>query len=205
MGVRGLGVERHPHPHTSTHPSMSGEVCFQHPDRLAVEHCEVCRRPVCGSCLWYAESGERLCPDHAAEFQRVRKDVIPPERYAAGIAHSQAAAARPSAQEAPYKGNSTDVGALVAAVSGVVALASCAGVAWVIPLVAFFLGLVSWLQARDSLDPRRTRWLAGLGLAGGGIFVLFIVGFMALMFLCFLFPVLASTFISTPVAPTPTP
>src|SRR5687768_12426257 len=116
---------------------MSTEPCFRHPERASVEHCEICRRPVCGLCLWYAESGERLCPDHAVEFQQAGKQVIPPDRYAAGIALSQASAARPAQPQAPYQGNSVDVTALIAAVTGGLTLAWCAGFAWLIPLLAF--------------------------------------------------------------------
>ena len=165
---------------------MAVEPCFQHPDRAAVEHCEICGRPVCGLCLWYAESGERLCSAHAAEFEQEGKVVHPPERYAEGIALSEAAAARPPAADVPYRGNSTDVGALVAAVAGLSALASCAGLAWLLPLLAVVLGLVSWLQSKDAVNAKRTRWLSAIGMAGGGVFLLFIVGMFALVFLCFL-------------------
>src|SRR5262245_48865145 len=142
---------------------MITEVCFRHPERVAVEHCEICRRAVCGLCLWYAESGERLCPDHAAEFQQAGKSVIPPQRYAAGIAQSEASATRPAQPEAPYQGNSADVTALIAAVMGALTLAWCAGLVWIIPLLAFFLGLTGWLQAKSAFNPQRTRWLSGLG------------------------------------------
>ena len=158
--------------------------CYRHPTRLAVEQCEDCRRPVCGACLWYGEGGKRLCPDHAADALHAGQEVAPPERYAEGILHAQMSAARPAAGELPYKGNSTDVTALVAAISGVSALAACVGLSWVIPFVAFALGLVGVLQARDSADPGRTRLLAGLGLASGGIFVLMVLGFVLLVMLC---------------------
>jgi len=164
---------------------MTTEACFRHPGRASVEHCEICRQAVCGLCLWYAESGERLCPDHAAEFQQAGKKVIPPDRYAAGIALSEASAARPFQPEAPYQGNSADVTALIAAVMGGLTLAWCAGLAWIIPLLAFFVGLAGWLQAKSALNPQRTRWLSGLGMASGGV-LLGIAIFMALMFsLCF--------------------
>jgi hypothetical protein len=184
---------------------MPPETCFQHPDRPAVEHCEVCRRPVCGLCLWYAESGERLCPAHAAEFEQGGKVVHPPERYAEGIAPSEAAAVRPPAQDAPYRGNSTDVGALVAAVAGLSALASCAGLAWLLPLLAVVLGLVSWLQSKDAVNAGRTRWLSIIGVASGGVFLLFIVGMFALVFLCFFLQFVLMASVRTPPIPTPVP
>jgi hypothetical protein len=131
--------------------------------------------------------------------------VAPPERYSEGIAHSEAAAARPAGPAQPYQGNSTDLGALIAALAGVTALLSCAGLSWVIPLVAFILGLVAWLHARDAANPGRTRALAGLGLAGGGIFVLFLIGFALIMLLCFLLAFLSSVPVGPRLIPTPTP
>jgi hypothetical protein len=141
---------------------------------------------VCGSCLWYAESGERLCPDHAAEFLQQGRSVTPPERYAEGIGPSEVSAARPAAGEWPYKGNSTDLTALLAAVAGLAALLSCSGFTFVFPLVAFVLGLVAWLQSSASADRTRTRWLAGVGLASGGVFVVFFLALAAGIAACFL-------------------
>jgi hypothetical protein len=159
---------------------------------------------VCGSCLWYAESGERLCPDHAADFLKAGKSVIPPERYAEGIAHSEASAARPGGPALPYQGNSTDLTGLLAAAAGVAALLSCAGLSWAIPFLAFVLGLMAWLHAREAFDASRTRWLAGLGLAGGGLFVLIFLGFFLVTALCMLFFIAASS--SRPGGfPTPMP
>ncbi len=171
---------------------MSAETCHRHPARLAVEHCETCRRPVCGSCLWYAETGQRLCPDHAAQALHAGQTVTPPERYAAGIGPSEVSAARAPEAYLPYKGNSTDVTALIAALTGLMALLSCAGCSWLLPLLAFVLGLVAWLQARDSADPSRTRWLSGLGLAGGGVFIVFVFAIAAGMAVCMLTVFIAS-------------
>lgn len=177
-------------------------VCYQHPDRLAVEHCEACRRPVCGSCLWYAESGERLCPEHAAYWLQAGKGVIPPERYAEGIAHSQASAARPSQATAPYQGNSTDIMALLSASSGVLALAACFGLSWIFPVMALGLGLAGWLQSKEAHDPRRTQWLAGVGMVTGGLFAVGIVMFLVMIFGCMFLPALLA---SRPTPPLPTP
>ncbi len=159
--------------------------CYHHPDRTAVEHCEVCQRALCGSCLWYAESGERLCPDHAAEWLQAGRTVRPPTHYAEGIEHSEASAARPAQPRAPYTGNSTDVMALLSAAGGLISLASCLGLAFAIPLVVLGMGLVSWLQAKDALDPPRTRWLAGLGM---GAALVLVVGFMFFIGACFILP-----------------
>lgn len=180
-------------------------LCYQHPERLAVEHCEVCQRALCGSCLWYAESGERLCPDHAAEWLREGKTVHPPERYSEGIAHSEASAARPVGPRAPYIGNSTDLNALLSAAGGVLSLAMCFGLAYFIPLIAFGMGLVSWLQSKDALDPKRTRTLAGVGMVGAAVMLVLVIGSLML---CMVFPFIMAftaasrsgpTFIPTPL------
>jgi hypothetical protein len=188
--------------------------CYRHPDRHAVEHCETCQRPVCGACLWYAESGERLCPDHAAEALHAGRDVTPPERYADGIVHSQASAARAPQADAPYKGNSTDLTALAALIAGLGAILACAGLYYLIPLIAFILGLVAWLQYKDALNPQRARWMGLVGLAGGSLFILIVLAGLALVALCFIlqFALLASssggpgpTFPTATPFPTPTP
>jgi len=184
---------------------MSIHTCFQHPDRPSVEHCEICRRAVCGLCLWYAESGERLCPEHAAELQQAGKKVIPPERYSAGIALSEASATQPPQPEVPYRGNSADVTALIAAVMGGLTLAWCAGLAWVIPLLAFFLGLTGWLQAKNALNPKRTRWLSGVGMASGGFLLGIAILGMLMLSLCFFSFFAASGLIGPGRGPTPIP
>jgi hypothetical protein len=200
----------HSHTHIPSHPHtpLSSELCHRHPSRLAVEHCERCRRPVCGACLWYAESGERLCPDHAAELLQQGRTVIPPERYAEGIGPSEVSAARAPRAAQPYQGNSTDVTGLLAALIGVATWLSCFGFTWLFPLMAFALGLVAWLQARDSADPSRTRWLAGFGLASGGVFVVFTLMIVLGMAACMLAAFLASAaqpsgFPTPPPFPTP--
>ncbi len=183
------------------------DVCYRHPDRHAVEHCEKCRKPVCGACLWYAEDGLRLCPDHAAELLHAGATVIPPERYAEGIAHSQASAARAAQPAAPYRGNSTDLTALMAALSGLGAILACAGLYYLLPLIAFVLGLVAWLQQKDALDPKRARWMSLVGLAGGSLFILAVLAGFGLVALCFIlqFALISSSGGPGPVFPTPTP
>ncbi|MBI3362309.1 MAG: hypothetical protein HY023_14510, partial [Chloroflexi bacterium] len=69
-------------------------------------------------------------------------------------------------------GNSIDVTALVATAIGLSGIASCFGLAYAIPFAAFALGLIGWLQAKDSINPGRTRLLSGVGMASGGVFLL---------------------------------
>jgi len=182
--------------------------CYRHPNRLAVEHCEECQKPVCGACLWYAESGERLCPDHATELRQAGQTVHPPERYAEAIAHSQASAAQAPRENIPYKGNSVDVMALAATITGLTALLACGGLSWAIPLIALILGFIGWLQSKDALDPKRARWMSLVGLTGGGVFLVVVAGFFVVLMACFVlqFALLASSGGGGPrIFPTPTP
>ncbi|MGN0867660.1 MAG: B-box zinc finger protein [Oligosphaeraceae bacterium] len=39
---------------------LNGPVCLNHPDKLAVAHCCVCRRPVCKDCL-IQDNGFKCC------------------------------------------------------------------------------------------------------------------------------------------------
>lgn len=177
--------------------------CHFHPDRISVETCEVCKRPMCGECLWYADTGERLCPVHGEVWQLQGRAVHPPQRYAEGIAFSQVSAASPPKPNVPYQGNGNDVGALTAFILGVSSLLACWGFWYVLPLVAFLLGLVAWLHARDSLNPKRTRWMAGGAMASGGLFLLLAFGFFVMFMMCYV--VMMATTIRTGGYGTPTP
>lgn len=188
-------------PHTPT-----TETCFLHDERTAIEHCEVCQRPVCGSCLWYAESGERLCPIHADAFRQQGRRVLSPDQYARGIAFSELSVQTNTQRTLPppYQGNSSDVMALVSLVMGVAALLSCAGYAFLLPVLAFILGMSAWLNQRLSLNPRRTGWMAGIGMTSGGVFIL---GFLVIVACCGAFYMIsiAATTNSGSFSPTPIP
>lgn len=71
----------------------------------------------------------------------------------------------PSPTRQEYRGNWTDVVALLAAVFGFAALAPClmGGMFSCLPLV---LGAIGLLTAKDAVDPQRTRILSwsGIGL-----------------------------------------
>ena len=62
---------------------LDGPVCLKHPDRLAVAHCCVCRRPVCKECL-VEEDGfkccSRACLKMAKESTRRTADVVDRKR-----------------------------------------------------------------------------------------------------------------------------
>ena len=165
---------------------MAMDACVYHPDHGAIESCEVCRRPLCGLCLWYTEDGHRLCEAHARERAEAGTRVLPPQTYREAIATSllRSPAGAPDAG-AIYQGNSNDVGALVAAIAAFAVVASCMGGAYCLPLFIVLLGAATYANADKAIDPRRTRLLAGTGIGVAGLFLLGIfafVGFYILMF-----------------------
>jgi hypothetical protein len=161
----------------------------------------VCQRPLCAECLWYAESGERLCPVHGELWQLQGKTVQPPERYAAGIAFSQISAAEPPKPQTPYQGNSNDLNALLALMMGIASVLACYGFWYLLPFVAFLLGLVAWVQARDALNPKRTKWLAGGAMISSGVLLLAIFALVTAIMMCAVF----SASITSRSGPPPTP
>jgi hypothetical protein len=164
------------------------EHCANHPDLVAVEHCEICGRPLCGHCLWYEEeSGRRLCENHAMEMKAAGAKVLPPETYAEAIDPSLvrrpggvvAEAAIPGQKF--YQGNSQDLGALIAAVVAITTLASCAGGAYCLPVFALILGIAMYSNASAAHDPQRTRKLAGVGIGVGALFLVLVVVYIGMM------------------------
>ncbi|NDJ79195.1 MAG: hypothetical protein GYB65_23340, partial [Chloroflexi bacterium] len=63
--------------------------CHYHPDRIAIERCEVCGRPLCAYCLYYAEDGTRLCEEHAETAQQAGMAVEEPGAYAEQLIGAQ--------------------------------------------------------------------------------------------------------------------
>jgi hypothetical protein len=64
---------------------MSGQdtlYCENHPNRIAVERCEVCHKPLCAYCLYYTEDGQRLCQAHAEEARLRGTQIEEPGIYA---------------------------------------------------------------------------------------------------------------------------
>ena len=142
---------------------------------------------MCAECLWYADSGERLCPVHGEVWQLQGKVVHPPQRYADGIGFSQVSAANPPKADLPYQGNGNDLNALIALILGIASVLACYGFWYILPLIAFLLGLVAWLHSCDSFNPQRTKWLAGGAMASGGIFLLLTFGFIVMCLMCYVF------------------
>jgi hypothetical protein len=74
-----------------------------------------------------------------------------------------------------FMGNSYDITAVVAVVSGALIAFSCLTCnmgGYCLPIVPVVLGIVGLLSAEDSVDPSRTRLLSWLGVGGGGIVLL---------------------------------
>ena len=160
--------------------------CHFHPERIALERCEVCDKPLCAYCLYYTEDGQRLCVEHAAEARALGVRVDEPAAYADQLISAQVGADRKhkrgwqDTDSTLYKGNSTDLAALVALVLGVVTLGSCCGGLYCVPIVGLLLSILGLVNARKAYDPSRTRKLSLIGLAASGVVVLVIVGAMIL-------------------------
>jgi hypothetical protein len=197
-------------PPASVPPASVPAECVNHPGRAAVEHCELCGRALCGECLWYSAGGRRLCQTHAARAMASGEIVQPPEMYADAVelrGAPPAATGAHGALQAPYRGNSTDIVGLLAAVLGIVTLVMCGSgsyAAYCLPFVALLLGLIALSTAREAIDPARTRLLGWIGLGSGGVFVVLAVFFMLLMTMCVVLSLLGPA-ISGPGAYTPIP
>ncbi len=155
--------------------------CVNHVMRLAVESCEICSDPLCGFCLYYTADGRRLCRQHARELEAAGEVIYTPGHYVEDIPRSQMGAARAAdmagaADAAPYRGNTTDVLALVSAASMLIGLLSC--FIPCMPLVMGLVGLAAVLNAKQAVDPTRTRWL---GAVGAGVLLFYMC---AVIFVC---------------------
>jgi hypothetical protein len=103
-----------------------------------------------------------------------------------------------------YRGNKYDLYALVAGTLGGTVIAMCASgnLLWYcLPIAPLVLGIVALRNYRTSLDPQRTRNLAWLGIAGGGLGTLLlvcIIVFFALYFSAIIAVIIASISQSAP-------
>lgn len=184
------------HPKEQEH--FEGEACYRHPERKAIETCEVCGDALCGYCLYYTNDGQRLCEKHAQVARANGLRIIPPAMYADGIIPSQAEAARNIDTEATkgvfdkkrpiYQGNNQDLQAFVGMVVGITTLVTCCSGSCctvLLPIVPLALGILSLANARDAVDPRRTRQQAWISIIIGGLFTLFAVAIFAFYMLVF--------------------
>lgn len=159
--------------------------CANHPDRIALERCEVCQKPLCAYCLYYTEDGQRLCAEHAEEARKLGLRVEEPGAYADQLLGAQVGADRKTKRERDavaagvYTGNSTDLLGFIGLLVGGVSLVTCCGAGYCLPVVGFVLSLVALINARHSLDPRRTRRMGALGLLVSGVWVVIIAACVA--------------------------
>jgi hypothetical protein len=157
--------------------------CTNHPQYEAIEHCEHCGVSLCGLCLWYAESGERLCQRCAQQWQSTGYVVYEPQRFADGIQTTLAGQGPPTAEHGLYSGNSVDLGGLAAACFGAMMLLSCVPCLNVLaPILGLLVGLMALAQAQHAINPKRTRILAWIGIGGGSAVMLLGIGWLALSF-----------------------
>jgi hypothetical protein len=93
-----------------------------------------------------------------------------------------------------YHGNKYDLYALVAGTLGGTVIAMCASgnLLWYcLPIAPLVLGIIAMRNARTSLDPLRTRNLAWIGIAGGGLGTLLLICMFAFFALYFSFIIAA--------------
>ncbi len=171
------------------------EYCENHPDRAAIEHCEVCGKALCGYCLYYTLDGQRLCKEHALQAEAQGVQVISPAIYAAGIIPAQARASE-SAEKSEegvrkakvaltgkrvmYQANNNDVMGLLALLISVIAVPSiCCMGGLCLPFVGFLLSALALVNAKDAVDTKRTRQQGFIGLGVSGIFGLGIAACIA--------------------------
>ena len=88
------------------------------------------------------------------------------------------------APEKKYSGNDYDLYAVVAGTLGGSTLLMCMSfnmALYCLPIVPLILGIIALRKASASVDPQRTRNLAWLGIAGGGMGMLFLLAMIVLM------------------------
>jgi len=84
---------------------------------------------------------------------------------------------RPRAQ-ITFMGNSYDLMAVIAVVTGGVIAFSCLTCNmgyYCLPIFPIILGLIGLLSAEDAVDPPRTRLLSWIGIGSGGLALLLII------------------------------
>jgi hypothetical protein len=140
--------------------------CINHPERAAVEHCEVCNNPLCAFCLYYTSDGQRLCKLHADQAEAAGAFIRNPSNYAGGLIASQVSAGlKKKESEAQYEGNSADLMALIGMILGIISLSICIpGSTCLIGPIGIVLSVVALTGAKDARNPSRTRTMAGVGL-----------------------------------------
>lgn len=170
--------------------------CTYHPSHNAIESCEVCGDGLCGLCLWYTDDGHRLCEKHARERQAAGQTVISPETYQEAIPGTISLKTEGTFtpdRDGIYRGNQTDLSALIAAMLSLTTLASCFGGIYCMPILALILGAIAYRNANIAIDGQRTKVLSIVGMTAGGLFVLMIGCFVLMYVGMIIFAVTASS------------
>jgi hypothetical protein len=155
--------------------------CTNHAQYEAVEHCEHCGVPLCGLCLWYAQSGERLCERCARQWQDVGHTVFEPERFADGIQPTLSGQGSSATEPGVYSGNSIDLSGFAAACLGAMLLLYCVPcLNMLMPVLGLLVGVMALAEAKRAVNPRRTRILAWVGIGSGGVVMLAGLAWLAL-------------------------
>lgn len=159
--------------------------CANHPERLALERCEVCGKPVCAYCLYYTADGQRLCEEHAEEARLRGIAVEAPASYSAQLLGAQAGVAYKQKRTAEqddglFRGNSNDLLGLIAVLIAVIALVSCGGGFYCLPPIGLILSMIAIFNAKKAHDPKRTRRYGVIGLLVSAIWLLLVVACIAL-------------------------
>ncbi len=118
----------------------------------------------------------------------------PPSSLNTEVPPSSVKDAQPPLVAEQYRGNQYDVYSMLAATLGGTVLALCfsANVGfYCLPIVPLVLGIIAYRNARTSVDPQRTRNLALLGIAGGGLGTLLAICMIMFLVLYFGFIFLA--------------
>ncbi|MBI5958518.1 MAG: hypothetical protein HY866_07285 [Chloroflexi bacterium] len=165
--------------------------CINHPERVALERCEVCGNPLCAYCLYYTNDGQRLCQKHAEQARLAGAQIEEPGAYAEQLIGAQVGADRKqkrgqfAGDEDLYKGNSHDVAAFMGMLVSLVSMGACCGLGYCFPVVGFFLSIVALINAGKAYDVGRTRRYALIGMLVSGIFVAILAGCIAIYGLSF--------------------
>src|SRR5579859_5245501 len=154
--------------------------CINHPERAAVESCEVCHAGLCAYCLYYTSDGQRLCKTHAAEAAAAGAFIRAPGNYREGLIASQLGAsnelrrqnAQPNASAA-YHGDAVDILALIGMVLGITSIAMCIpGLCCLVGPIGMVTSGAALVGAKNAHDPVRTRTLATVGAILSALWVI---------------------------------
>jgi hypothetical protein len=156
---------------------MATTTCINHPNRAAIESCEVCGKPLCAYCLYYTEDGQRLCREHAEHAHAAGAHIRTPEVYADGLIAAQVNASRPKPNPpATYEADTIDVLALVGLVVAITGLMVCIPPAMcLIGPVGLILSVISLAGARNARNPSRVRTMAGIGASISALWVIVVI------------------------------